>query len=200
MRQTSANIFQIYANPFGVTYREWSKKWWQWLLIIPKSCSPAYDPTGKNASVGQNDPNVFFLCQTLEGTEEKPKRRISIPRGTSVFMPIINWISNTHEHGKSARELISVAKKRMDVIGNLEFSFNGIVIKGMEKYRFLTDPFDIVLPKNNILDLPSGKVRVISDGYWVCTMPIYKDLSISTYGSCSSGVTTIGVNYEIKVI
>jgi hypothetical protein len=200
MSLTKVKVYQRNSKPFGVTFDEWSVRWWQWLLMIPKSISPAHDLTGKNASVGQLGPSIFFLCQTIEGAKEQPIRRISIARGASVFMPILNWISNFYEHGTSEKELIDIAKQKMDIIGNLEFRLNGEDIKGLEKYRFLTKFFVVELPKENILDLPAGKARLISDGYWVFTRPILNDITISTYGSCSSGITKIGVNYDIKVI
>jgi hypothetical protein len=193
-------IYQQNSKPFGVTFEEWGVRWWQWLLMIPKSISPAYDLTGKNASVGQPDPTVFFLCQTIEGAKEQPIRKISIPKGSNVFMPILNWISNFYEHGTSEKELIDMARQKMNIIGNLEFNLNGEDIKGLEKYRFLTKFFVVELPIDNILDLPAGKASLISDGYWVFTKPILNDIMISTYGSCSSGITKIGVSYDIKVI
>jgi len=193
-------IYHRNFKPFGLSFGEWSIRWWQWLLMIPKSINPVIDLTGKNASVGQLDPNVFFLCQTIESVKEQPKRRITIHRGASVFLPILNWISNFYEHGNSEKELIGIAKQRMDTIGNLEFSLDGRNIGGLEKYRFLSKFFVVELPKDNILDLPAGKARLISDGYWVFTEPILNDTTLSTYGSCSSGVTKIGVNYSIKVV
>ena len=193
-------IYQPNSKPFGLSLGDWSAKWWQWLLSIPKSINPTNDPTGKYASGGQLDPRVFFLCQTVEGVKEQPKRCISVRRGTCVFMPILNWISDFYEHGNSEKELIETAAQRMDTIGNLEFILNGTNIQGLEKYRFLSKFFTAELPKDNILDLPAGKARLISDGYWVFTEPIITDTTIFTFGSCSSGVTKIGVNYSIKVI
>lgn len=199
---TSSNmgIYQPTARPFGHSIGDWSAKWWQWLLSIPKSINPTNDLTGTHASVGQPDPRVFFLCQTIEGVKEIPIREISIPKGTSIFMPILNWISDFYEHGNSEQELVETAKHRMDSIGNLNFSLEGKNIQGLEKFRALSDFFSVELPTDNILGLPPGRTRFISDGYWIFTEPIRNDLALSTYASCSSGVTKIGINYCIKVI
>jgi hypothetical protein len=198
----SINNVEIYpqdSKPFGLTFSEWSAKWWQWLLSISKPLNPAMDSSGENASIGQLNSNVFFLCQTIENVKP-PIRKISIRKGTSLFLPIINWASNFYEHGKSERQLIDTATEKMDVIGNLKFNLNGMNIQGLEKYRFRSKFFTVELPQDNILDLPTGKARLISDGYWVFTKPIVTDTRISTFGTCSSGVTKIGVDYSIKVI
>jgi hypothetical protein len=200
MSLSNAKIYHQNSKPFGLSFSEWSARWWQWLLSIPKSLNPAMDPSGQNASIRQPDSNVFFLCQTIEGVKQRPSRKICINRGTSIFLPIINWISNFYEHGKSEKELIEIATQRMDTIGNIEFNLDGMNIQGLEKYRFLSKFFTVELPKDNVLDLPPGEARLISDGYWVFTEPIITDTTIFTFGSCSSGLTKIGVNYYIKVI
>lgn len=200
MSLSNARIYHQNSKPFGLSFSEWSARWWQWLLSIPKSLNPAMDTSGENASIGQPDSNIYFLCQTIEGVKQRPSRKIYIHRGTSIFLPIINWISNFYEHGKSEKELIEIATQRMDTIGNIEFNLDGMNIQGLEKYRFLSKFFTVELPKDNVLDLPPGEARLISDGYWVFTEPIITDTTIFTFGSCSSGVTKIGVNYYIKVI
>jgi|SRR5580765_376155 len=196
----AVKIYHQNSKPFGHSFSEWSERWWQWLLSIPKSHNPAIDSSGEKAYTGQSHSNVFFLCQTIEGVKQQPHRKICIHNGTSLFFPIINWVSNFYEHGRLEKELIETAIERMNTIGNLEFNFNGIKVQGLEKYRILSKFFTVELPKDNVLDIPAGKSRLISDGYWVFTEPIITDTAISTFGSCSSGLTKIGVNYYIKVI
>lgn len=193
-------IYSQDSKPFGLTFGEWSVRWWQWLLSIPKDKSPAMDSTGQYASIGQSDPNVFFLCQTIENSIELPLRTISMPRRKSIFMPVLNWISNFYNHGQSEQELIDTARRRIDAIGKIEVNLDRKNIQGLEKYRFLTEFFVAEMPKDNILDLPPGKTRFISDGYWLFIGPILNNTMISTFGSCSSGITKIGVNYSITVI
>ena len=200
MSLSNVKIHHRNSRPFGLSFSEWSARWWQWLLSIPKSSNPAMDSSGENAYIGQPNPNVFFLCQTIEGVKHQPSRKIRIHRGTSLFLPIINWVSNFYEHGNSEKELIETAIQRMDTIGNLEFNLNGTNIQGLDKYRFLSRFFTVDLPKDNVLDIPTGITRLVSDGYWVFTEPIIMDTTISTFGSCSSGVTKIRVNYSINVI
>jgi hypothetical protein len=200
MSSTNVDIYDENSIPFGYSFGEWSVKWWQWLLSIPKPINPILDLSGENAAIGQSDSDVFFLCQTVENVEHRPTRNISVCKGTSLFSPVINWVSNFYEDGHSEKELIETARRKMDIIGDLQFYLNGERILGLEKYRFLSKFFSVDIPKNNIFDLPSGKARLISDGYWIFTKPLVMDTTISIFGTCSSGVTKIGVNYNIKVV
>ena len=195
MSVSRVSVYLKDSKPQGITFEEWSARWWQWLLSIPKSYSPVMDFTGQFAAMAQPYSNVFFLCQTIEGVPVQPIRKISIKRGNCIFMPILNWISNFYEHGSTEQELIGIAKQKMDVIGNIDVTSNGEKINGLKDYRFASTFFQVDLPRDNILDLPSGEARFVSDGYWLFTLPIYHDVEISTYASCSSGATKIGVKY-----
>lgn len=201
MQSLPLPIFPIDSKPCGLTYSEWSTKWWQWLLSIPKSNNPAFDSTGNYANVNQNDPNVFFLCQTIESVASVPNRTITLPANRSIFMPIINWISTLHKDGETDREMIAIAKERMDVVANLEVTINGTTIKeGLEKYRAQSPFFDIILPEDNIVEVPAGPTRCISDGYWIFLEPLKKGTKLSSFSSCSSGVTKIRVSYDLNIL
>jgi hypothetical protein len=192
-------IFPVSSTPFGSPYSEWVVRWWQWLLSIPKPLSPALDWTGSKASVNQHDPNVFFLCQTVEGVEFTPVRRHLLNSKKAILIPVINWISTMDEDGKTDEELLNVAKRKMDVVNNLEVSINKIRLSNLKKYRVKSSFFDVTLPHNNIFDLPPGRRRSVTDGYWLFFKPLESSVEILTCGSCSSGVTRLRVCYELSV-
>lgn len=160
------------------------------------------DSTGANANNNQNSPFVFFLCQTYEGVNSVPDRSVEVPRGRAIFMPIINWISVLHNDGESDEELLDTARKRMDVVANLEITVNQVTIKeGLEKYRAQSPFFEFELYEdNNILGLPSGPKRAVSDGYWLFIEQPKFNVRLTTFGSCSSGATKIGVHYNISIV
>lgn len=192
--------FPIDSYPYGLSYADWSVKWWKWISSIPKESNPTLDWTGVGVHTNQIFNNIFFLCQTYEGVKDTPLRRNKIPKGTSIFMPIINWISILHQDGETDEELIKIAKNKMDLVGPLEITINDdYVKKGLEKYRVQSPFFEIELPKNNIFGLNSGKRRCISEGYWIFLRPIYQNIILKSFSSCSSGLTTIKVNYDLSV-
>lgn len=194
-------LFPVKSRPYGLTYEQWSKKWWSWLLNIPIQNSPVYDETGRNAHWGQDDPNVFFLCQTYGQSNSNPTRRILIHRGKSLFMPLINWISITPEDGLTDSELISKAQSKMNSIRDLRMIVNGYEFTAdLCQYRVQSKPFCVDLQKDNILALQPGPKKIVSDGYWILTESILKSLYLTTFGSCSAGLTRIGVNYDLRIL
>lgn len=44
--QVSDKIYPPDSKPFGLTYGQWSEKWWQWSLGIAMADNPAGDETG----------------------------------------------------------------------------------------------------------------------------------------------------------
>lgn len=194
-------IFGINENPFGLSYSDWTVEWWNWIIQIPKDINPLFDMNGKNAHLNQIDSNVLFLCQTLESSEKIPVRNIKIPKETSVFMPIINWISILHEDGENDQELISTARERMNVVKDLQININEIMLTTdrLKEFRVQSPIVNMFLPKKNIFGHPTCQTRVVSDGFWIFLKPISDSVRIKSLGSCSSGITKIGVDYNINV-
>ena len=79
-------VLSVDSKPYGLTYGEWTAKWWQWGYSIPKDINPAYDDTGKNCAQKQNGP-VWFLAGTYG---HAVNRGWDIPAGKAILFPILN--------------------------------------------------------------------------------------------------------------
>ena len=209
MNPLSELLFPIDSKPYGLTYGEWTVKWWQWLLSIPISSNPAFDTTGSFANVNQNEPDVFFLCQTIEDNNNIAyTRKCSIPSGKCIFMPIINWISILYIEGNSEQEMISIAKEKMDVVDYLQVTIDETTItQGLCKYRIASPCFSISLPKDNVIEhfhivQSNLNIRAASDGYWIFIKPLERDkehhIRTSARSTCNS--LKIEINYELRMI
>ena len=42
----NSELFTPESIPFGLTYNEWTARWWQWAYSIPSDVHPAYDDSG----------------------------------------------------------------------------------------------------------------------------------------------------------
>lgn len=194
-------IFPINSRPLGVSFTEWSIKWWQWIASIPKDMNPAYDDTGQFVNLGQRYQNVTFLCQTFEGAKTIPTRRNTIKSNKYFFLPIMNWISVEGIDGKNDDELKAIAKSKMDKIDILELKINGKDESfELNKNRVNSDFFYVDLPHNNIFDIEQGRKKCISDGYWIFFKISSDTLTMSTNSICSSGINQIAVEYDLNLL
>lgn len=194
-------IYPPESRPLGLSYEDWCIKWCQWITSIPKQSNPTVN--NSKSWILQKDGNakVVFLCQTYESATSIPKRHISVPTGSNIFMPIINWISVLGGNEKNTMDLKKLAEKMIDEVVKLQLIINGSPIKAdLWDFRVKTPAFDIVLPNNNIFGVSGGRTSMVVDGFWMFFQPLQDRLSIETFGACRSGITRIAVNYELKFV
>ena len=104
------------------------------------------------------------------------------------------------EDGKTNKDLILRAETKMNTIRELKLVVDGRRIEAQfERYRVKTNLFHINLPENNILMLEQGVKKIVSDGYWILTQKVNAPIRLETFGTCSAGLTRIGVNYDITL-
>ena len=190
-------IYPVDSKPFGLTYSEWSVKWWQWILSIPKDQNPAFDDAGAFAGTRQDDSNVFFLCQIIETAKTIPWRTITLPSDKSIFMPIINWIS-IQVNNEADDEMQRDAQMHTDEMANLQVTLDDIPVENLRNYRVLSPFFNVSFPLDNVFNVSPGNHRCVSDGFWLFFRPLKKIAKLSSYGSCSSGLTEISANYYLQ--
>jgi hypothetical protein len=58
----NTQVFSADSKPYGLSYGEWTAKWWKWAYSVPKNVNPSYDDSGRYCSEGQSGP-VWFLHQ-----------------------------------------------------------------------------------------------------------------------------------------
>ncbi len=170
-------VFPTDSNPYGLSYREWTTKWWRWLISIPLTNNPARDLTGESSDQNQNDENVWFLAGTV-----KPfflaNRTCQIPVGKAVLFPIVSTVISYAEDPslKTESDLISFAGKDIAQASHLEVEIDGIKLEHLEDYRVNAGPFDLTYPSNNIFEVSPGLSTAASDGFWVFLKPLVPGL------------------------
>ena len=196
-------LFPADSKPYGLTFSQWTIKWWHWLLSIPKDKNPALDISGANLSESQNDPNVWFLAGTLGGAAN---RSCKIPLGKAILMPVINYRCSFADEPaiNSEEELTLKCKKEIDDIKNLSFQIDDMYVTDLSLYRIRSPLFDVHLGKDNIeynilFDNPFD-TKMVSDGYWIFLKPLNIGFhKLLSSGSCHSGKILIATRYNLFV-
>src|SRR5262245_28763205 len=86
-RNLNPGVIPINGHYAGLSYGEWSARWWQWFWANLTPSSPVLDDTGANALVGQSG-QVWFLAWHL--TNPATVRNITIPTGKALLFPATN--------------------------------------------------------------------------------------------------------------
>lgn len=163
-------LFQPDSQPLGLSYADWTARWWQWAYSVPRDVNPSYDDTGKYCSEGQSGP-VWFLTGTYKHAVD---RYCTIPAGKAILFTILNSECSYAEFPnlKTEEELRECAKRMQDSVVRLETRVNGVAVSGLENYRIQSPLFNFTLPENNILGLPPQTTQAVSDGNWVFLKPL----------------------------
>lgn len=191
-------VFSAESHPFGLSFAEWTARWWQWALSIPLENNPIKDNKSRHYAINQTGP-VWFLAGTGGGVVE---RKCTIPKGKAILFPILNYGATFADEPsiESEQELVSLAKKEMDVISNLSVMIDGEKLDGLQKYRVRSPIFEVVLPENNLFAGRPGPTRGVADGYWLFHKPLLLGRhTIDSFGSCLAGTVNIGVTYHITI-
>jgi hypothetical protein len=183
----------------GLSWEDWTVKWWQWLLSIPLKDNPGMNIKDEWVELSPAESDVVFLVGAYAGSVS---RKCVIPNEKSILVPIITFTTSYVEepHLKTESDLILRARYDINGMTRKEAMIDGITLSDVEKYRVQSPVFDLVYPLNNVWNLSPGHSRAISDGYWLFLRPLNPGRHhIHTGGSCSSGKTNIDAMWDLVV-
>jgi hypothetical protein len=159
----ATEIFPPSSAPQGVTYPEWTEKYWQWNLGIPIDRNPTADNSGRYCEESQPN-NAFFLTGTIGSSAE---RTCSVPAEKSIVIPVINVVCTLDPILDTEEELRTCAKDDQDKVSSQSLKIDGVPVTGLENYRVQSGFFDLNVTEKNIFNLPPGPTKAVSDGTWV---------------------------------
>ena len=160
-------VYSKDSSPFGVPYKDWITRWWQWNQGTPSSEHPRDNFTAQKCASNQNG-LVWFLPDILTGKEE---RSCTIPAGKGILVPLLTGechndvppILNDDELRKCAKE--------GDDFGVLAATLDGQKIQNLDQYRTQTGFYNITVIKGNIFDNLPGTFKGNADGFFVFLEP-----------------------------
>lgn len=193
-------VFAAGDKPYGLSYGQWTVRWWRWAFSAPVSINPVLDNNGEYASVNQAGP-VWFLAGTF-GENRVPIRKCTIPLGKSILFPVINYEMNPLENPSLQREteLVQHVIHDIDDIVHTEAVVDG---ENVPIYRIQSDPptFPLVINNDNDMGLAGGRTLTAADGYWVFLKPLSEgEHGVYFHGSCSGGIRNSTAKYHLTVV
>jgi hypothetical protein len=195
----SVIIFESNSYPYGISYEEWIRLWWKWLISIPKGKNPAFDNTGDQCNISQDNPHVWFLAGTFG--DVPAIRKCTVPEGKALLFPVINYECSFADAPsfRSEQELEEKCKQEMDQIGNMNASLDARKIN-VHDYRVHSRCFTVNIPPDNCLGAVSGTTRIASDGFWLFIEPLPPGThTLISYGSCMAGKIKIDCTFQLVI-
>jgi hypothetical protein len=184
----------VETHPYGLTYGEWSAKYWQWTMAFPANADPASDTApSESAQSGK----VWFLAgahgsTTVHGSATVT-RTLTMPHGKALFFSILSVIDDntgcpTYNNPLlTADQLAAQAADIFSVVSETTCSVDGVPVPGLDDpqhslYRVQSPAFTYkVASHNNLLAavfdgpcIPDGitVTPAVSDGVFLMLAPL----------------------------
>jgi hypothetical protein len=194
-------------RPYGLTYGEWTTKWWDWIMAIPRQKSPLHDETGALWTANQPSSDVWFLIGNFATEASKyktfPRRKIKMQFGRSIMFPVLNCLATFLEYQdlKTHEDLLKHVGNDVNSVVKKKLSINK---KMYEPVRISSEPkiFKLTIPEDNAFDIKnSGLTDAAADGYWAFIKPLSRgNYTIGFEGSCENGRLSAGASYELDIV
>jgi hypothetical protein len=164
-------VFSIDSSPYGITYEDWTIRYWQWIIPKPVDINPMTDETGEYCNVDQGSLPVFFLAT---GGGGKKERICTVPADKAILVaPSVVECSFAELPAASTEEELHVCAEEDQSSNPILFaSVDGREISDLQKYRVHSRAFDVVFPENALWGAAQGPTRAVSDGYWLILEPL----------------------------
>ncbi len=197
---STIQYYEPNERPYGLSFGEWTVKWWRWVVSIPIKYNPVFDNTGVCAGINQLGP-VWYLVGTF-GENKVRIRSCTIPFGKCLFFPVINYEINQLEDPtlKTDDAMINHVLEDIDDIVNKTVLVDGELIP---TFRIQSSPtvFNLDIGTDNCLGIKPGTIRSAADGYWVFLKPLNVGKhDIYFHGSCSGGIRNCTAKYNLNII
>jgi hypothetical protein len=202
-RNSNPGVISPHTKAYGMTYGEWSAKWWQWALSLPVDQNPYFDEDHdcSNGAHGQLGP-VWFLTGVVN-VSGTAVRDCTVPAGKALFFPILNVECATLEgNGLTEAELRACTRSFMGVVTNVAAEIDGVPIQHVRDYRALSPLFTYgPLPDDNVLqlfgfDAPDGAISLsVTDGFYLMLEP----LSVGQHTIRFTGTFGAPINFTLDI-
>jgi hypothetical protein len=190
------------AEAYGMSYGEWSARWWQWAFALPVDQSPFFDDNG-NCSHGANGQlgPVWFLAGVLNASGTAV-RDCTLPAGKALFFPLINVECSTLEappfYGSNEAELRACAAGF--TFDNVFAAIDGVPVHDLARYLVVSPAFTFTLPPDNTLGLPPGTGQSVSNGYYLLLAPLAVGQHTLHFGGTYSAFNfSLDITYHLTI-
>lgn len=193
----SPQIVPPNSNAYGSKFSEWSAQWWQYVLSVPASENPLFDPDGSRCMVGQRGPVWFLFGWFGPGTAT---RACSIPEGAALFFPVLNVV-DVNTTTQTAPELRAETAPCLDATTLLSVTVDGVAVRDLQKkHRVRSEIFAVTLPADNLFGLPAGTYSpAIDDGFYVMLRPLSVGSHTVRFEGASAGCPLLGSGFSVAV-
>jgi hypothetical protein len=170
------------SDPLGVSYEEWTNRYWNWLFSFPAASSDdVFDADVCPPSPGKD---ITFLPTAFFGTVQQ--MTCEVPAGTPILVFAGGSFCDT-SGGTTVAELPGCLADSDATISSPSIAVDGRLVPDIDSYHVGDGkPFKLTLVKDNLFELPEGTEDAAGTGW----LTILSDLAPGTHTIVARDETT----------
>jgi hypothetical protein len=159
--RASVDVVPAGQSHHGASYDRWLGRWITWALATPAATNPLAQPKDC-AAAPQPSPKVWFLPASTGG---RITTSCTIPAGRAIYVPVTGELGIEDEELDTFAELRAGLESAFTEVRVLRASIDGVPVSSLREYAATSPDVVLVLPKDNILGAPAGKLKAVGAGY-----------------------------------
>lgn len=171
--QTKSPLYDLGDSPFGIPYKQWIVKWWQWDISIPVPEHPNTNYTPGKCSIGQDAQSPVWYLPVPFTEEQQSERTCVIPKDKAIITALLSGECDLSDPRLTTDDTIKQCAKEGDDYGSIQVLLDGVDLKyDLMQNRIMSDFYNITIPENNFFQTKAGTFRSIIDGYFLFLKPL----------------------------
>lgn len=183
-QSTDPYIFSVDSSPYSTSFKEWTQKWWQWYVSVPKLNNPNFEEAEdvkyvpKPCSYLQDPASpVFFVPYVIREKGAFATMTCDVPRNKAIMVGIDNGIMDFGDptvQPKTVDMLTKIVTQSNIFPNKFDITLDGkpLALTNEQKYRVQSEPVNTTLPQNNIWDERPGTYLSVADGWYLMLKPL----------------------------
>jgi hypothetical protein len=166
----ATTVFSTSSKPYGLSYSDLPKQYWQYQMSIPSSEHPNNGYTPQKCTINQHGP-IWFLPDIVQGSDV---RTCTVPSGKAILFTIESGECNYGSDlppGGNDQDLRRCAIEGNDY-ATVSASIDGLQISNASAYRVQSGYFNLTVPADNFIGNKPGTWRSYVDGFFILLKPL----------------------------
>jgi hypothetical protein len=183
--------FPVNSSPYGVPYKDWTAKYWEWRVSVPKLNTPNYQDAPGYKSVecsylqNQSSP-VMFLPYVGKERGTVTTASCNIPHSKAIFIQIDGGLSDYSDptvQPKTQDTLVNQVSRSNVYPNPFDITLDGqpLSLTNDESFKVQSNFFNFTLPPNNLWDEPAGPDTGIGQGWYLFLKPLSPGVHVLHY-------------------
>jgi hypothetical protein len=194
------------TKPFGIPYKDWTAKWWNWTMSINKNNFTSSE-LAKNNCNPNSEGNVFFMIGPGIASGQAKEKTCKLTTQQAVLLTFLTGECDTgipDAKNYTYKQLSDCAYEDNQAPIFTKSAFvDGVQVPDSNIKEIRTDEFNLTIKPDNYYDADPGTFKAAAHGYYLFVGPMPEGNHTIKYLATTEGVewryaSTVTYNFIVS--